>query len=153
MFGKQSKNEVSMGLSGSTSTTLISKNTEVVGDIHFSGTLHIEGTLRGNIHVKDGSDAHLEVAENGTVEGQITVPTVRINGRIVGDIHASKHVELAAKAEVEGNVHYKLIEMVKGAQVNGSLVYSGEESKQRSKSAEVDSDAPPAASKSTAGAL
>lgn len=121
-----------MGLSGSTSTTLISKNTEVVGDIHFSGTLHIEGTLRGNIFVTDGNDAHLEVAENGKVEGQITVPTVRINGRVAGDIHASKHVELAAKAEVDGNVHYRLIEMVKGAQVNGNLVYTAEEAKQKS---------------------
>lgn len=155
MFGKQSKNEVSMGLSGSTSTTLISKNTEVVGDIHFSGTLHIEGTLRGNVYVKDGGDAHLEVAENGAVEGQITVPTVRVNGRVAGDIHAVKHVELAAKAQVEGNVHYKLIEMVKGAQVNGNLVYSGDEVKQKSKSADTGTSEPVAASssKAAAGAL
>ena len=120
-----------MGLSGSTSTTLISKNTEVVGDIHFTGTLHIEGTLRGNVYVSDGNDAHLEVADNGKVEGQITVPTVRINGRVIGDIHSSKHVELAAKAEVDGNVHYKLIEMVKGAQVNGNLLYTADEAKQK----------------------
>jgi cytoskeletal protein CcmA (bactofilin family) len=125
MFRKFNKEEVSMGLSGSTSTTLISKNTEVVGDIHFSGTLHIEGVLRGNVYAKDGGEAHLEVAESGKVEGQMTVPTVRINGRVTGDIHSSKLVELAAKAEVDGNVHYKLIEMVKGAQVNGNFVYSG----------------------------
>lgn len=117
-----------MGLSGTTSTTLISKNTEVVGDIHFSGELHIEGTLRGNIFVKDGGDAFLDVAENGVVEGQINVSRVRINGKVVGDVHSDKHVELAAKAVVEGNVNYHLIEMVKGAQVNGSLVYSGENS-------------------------
>lgn len=144
-----------MGLSGSASTTLISKNTEVVGDIHFSGTLHIEGTLRGNIHVKDGSDAHLEVAENGRVEGQITVQTVRVNGRVVGDIYSSKHVELAAKAEVDGNVHYKLIEMVKGAQVNGKLVYSGEDAGKKAKPAVALSEAKTATaeSKSSAGSL
>lgn len=118
-----------MALTGNTSTTLISKNTEVVGDIHFSGELHIEGTLRGNIYVKDGGDAFLDVAENGVVEGQIKVSRVRINGHVVGDVHSDKHVELAAKAVVEGNVNYHLIEMVKGAQVNGSLVYSGESQK------------------------
>lgn len=117
-----------MGLSGHTSTTLISKNTEVVGDIHFSGELHIEGTLRGNVYVKEGADAFLDVAENGVVEGQINVSRVRINGRVVGDVLSDKHVELAAKAVVEGNVNYKLIEMVKGAQVNGSLVYTSEAS-------------------------
>lgn len=113
-----------MGISG-TSTTLISKNTEVVGDIHFTGTLHIEGKLRGNVIAKDGSDAHLDIAEKGLIEGQIDVPTVRINGRVIGDVFSGKHVELSAKAEVEGNVHYHLIEMVKGAQVNGSFVYTG----------------------------
>lgn len=123
-----------MGLSGSTSTTLISKNTEVVGDIHFTGELHVEGVLRGNVYVKDGGDAFLDVAENGVVEGQIKVSRVRINGHVVGDVHSDKHVELAAKAVVEGNVNYHLIEMVKGAQVNGSLVYSGD-GKQKSKSA------------------
>lgn len=143
-----------MGLSGSTSsTTLISKNTEVVGDIHFSGTLHIEGTLRGNIYVKDGGDAHLDVAENGKVEGQITVPTVRINGCVVGDIYSTKHVELAAKAEVEGNVHYKLIEMVKGAQVNGNLVYSAEEAGKKTKPVADNAKNAPADSKASAGAL
>jgi len=120
-----------MGLSSSTSTTLISKNTEVVGDVHFTGELHIEGTLRGNIFVKDGGDAFLDIAESGVVEGQITVSRVRINGHVVGDVHSNKHVELAAKAEVEGNVHYHLIEMVKGSQVNGSLVYSGEASNKK----------------------
>jgi len=115
-----------MGITGGAGTTLISKNTEVVGDIHFTGELHIEGKLRGNILVKDGGDAFLDVAENGVVEGQIRVSRVRINGHVLGDVFSDKHVELAAKAVVEGNVNYHLIEMVKGAQVNGSLVYSGE---------------------------
>lgn len=123
-----------MGLSGTT-TTLISKNTEVVGDIHFTGELHIEGKLRGNILVKDGGDAFLDVTESGVVEGQISVSRVRINGHVMGDVHSNKHIELAAKAVVEGNVHYHLIEMVKGAQVNGSFVYTGEAGKKSQKSA------------------
>jgi cytoskeletal protein CcmA (bactofilin family) len=130
-----------MGLSG-TSTTLISKNTEVVGDIHFSGTLHIEGTLRGNVIAKGGNDAHLHIAENGVVEGQIKVPTVCINGKVIGDVFSTKHTELAAKAEVEGNVHYHLIEMVKGAQVNGSFVYTGDSGKKPQKAAGIDEPRP-----------
>lgn len=113
-------------IGGNTSTTLISRNTEVIGDVHFTGTLHVEGVVRGNVIAKDGSDAHLDILEHGRVEGQITVPTARIDGKVIGDVYASKHVELAAKAKVDGNVHYNLIEMVKGSQVNGSLVYIGE---------------------------
>ena len=111
------------------STTLVSKSTQVVGDIHFSGNLEIEGRVKGNIFAEEGSDARVRIMEKGLVEGQINVPTIVINGTVKGDVHSGKHVELAAKAEVSGNVHYNLIEMVKGSQVNGSLVYNGSSSK------------------------
>lgn len=112
--------------------TLISRGTKVVGDLHFTGDLQIEGTVVGNIIAESGNDAKLVVAEKGSVEGEIRVPMVIINGKVNGNVHSTKHVELAAKAVVEGNVHYQLIEMVKGAQVNGSLVYSGAESHKKS---------------------
>lgn len=102
--------------------TLISAATEIVGDIHFSGNLEVEGRVRGNIVAVEGGDARIRVQEKGCVEGQITAPSVVINGQVTGDVHSSRHVELAAKAVVNGNVHYHMIEMVKGAQVNGSLV-------------------------------
>ncbi len=109
----------------STKMTLISKNTEVVGDIYFTGELHIEGTLRGNVYVKDGGNGDkVDVADTGVVEGTINVPNVKINGHVKGDVFSTKHIELAAKAQVEGNVNYQLIEMVKGSQVNGNLIYN-----------------------------
>jgi cytoskeletal protein CcmA (bactofilin family) len=108
--------------------TLISKGTRIVGDIHFSGDLQIEGTVQGNVLVENGGDAKLVVAEKGVVEGEIRVPRVVINGKVVGNVFSSKHVELASKAVVEGNVHYQLIEMVKGSQVNGALVYGEQNS-------------------------
>ena len=36
--------------------TLISRDTEVIGDIHFSGELIIEGRVRGSIFAEDESD-------------------------------------------------------------------------------------------------
>jgi len=53
----------------------------------------------------------------------LRAPHVIINGRVDGDVFSSEHVELAANAVVNGTVHYKLIEMVMGAQVNGSLIH------------------------------
>lgn len=45
------------------------------------------------------------------------MPNVVVNGSIIGDLHASGHVELAAQARVHGNVYYSLIEMAMGAEV------------------------------------
>ncbi|MBB3062151.1 MULTISPECIES: bactofilin family protein [Microbulbifer] len=111
-----------MASSGGNNTTLIARHTEVAGDLHFRGNLVIEGKVRGNVNAHSDSDARLQIVEGGIVEGEIRVPHVVINGNVKGDVHATRHLELSSKAMVEGNVHYKLIEMVKGAQVNGSLV-------------------------------
>lgn len=105
-------------------TTMIAKGAEINGDVKFEGGLLVEGTIKGNVRAEDGSDALLRLTEAGKIEGEIHVPNVVINGKVNGDVHSSVHVELAAKAVVNGNVHYNLIEMVMGAEVNGSLVHS-----------------------------
>lgn len=110
--------------------TLISKGTQVVGEIYFHGELHVQGKVVGTI-LADGS-AELEISQGGTVEGQIQAPKVVVRGVVHGDIHCFQHVELAATAVVNGNVFYNAIEMVKGSQVTGGLVYvSAEEQKKQ----------------------
>jgi cytoskeletal protein CcmA (bactofilin family) len=63
----------------------------------------------------------VRVRETGLVKGDIQSPMIVINGLVEGDVYSSNHIELAAKARVTGNVHYHLIEMVMGSEVNGSL--------------------------------
>ena len=105
-------------------TTMIAKGTVVNGDVLFEGGLLVEGTIKGNVRAEDGTDSLLRLSEAGVIEGEIHVPNVVINGKVSGDVHSSGHVELAAKAIVNGNVHYNLIEMVMGSQVNGALVHA-----------------------------
>lgn len=123
------KDRTTMAFQSSDATTLIARDAELVGDLKFSGDLEIQGVVKGNIMARGDKSATVRVVEGGRVEGEIHAPTVIINGTIAGDVHSTEHVELAAKAQVEGNVHYNLIEMVKGAQINGSLVYSGQSAK------------------------
>ncbi len=120
MLGNKEKG----GFTSSNATTLVSKDTEIVGDIRFSGNLDIEGTVRGNIIASEGKDAVVRVVDKGLVEGEIHAPSVIVNGTVTGDVHSSKHLELASKARVKGNVHYALVEMAIGAEVNGSLTHS-----------------------------
>ena len=118
-----------MAFQSGNSTTLISKDSEIIGEIKFTGDLEIQGLVRGDIHASSDTKAIVRIVAGGRVEGQIHAPKVIINGHVKGDVHCSNHVELAAKANVDGNVHYNLIEMVKGAQLNGNLVYAGADKK------------------------
>ncbi|MHB1240133.1 MAG: bactofilin family protein [Gammaproteobacteria bacterium] len=103
--------------------TLVGQRTEVHGDVRFSGGLHVDGTVKGNVVAESGSDAVLTLSEGGCIEGEVRVPTVILDGRVNGDVHAADRVELAAHARVTGNVYYNLIEMAVGAAVNGKLVH------------------------------
>ena len=91
--------------------------------MHFSGNLDVEGLVQGNIIAQSGKEALLRVVGKGRVEGDIRVPCVIINGAVQGNVYSSKHLELASKSRVQGNVFYTLVEMAAGAEVNGSLTH------------------------------
>lgn len=105
--------------------TLIGDQTEITGDVRFTGGLHIDGTVKGNVIATNDSNAVLMLSEHGRIEGEVRVPNVVLNGAVTGDVHASERIELAGKARVNGNVFYSLIEMAMGAEVNGNLVHRG----------------------------
>ncbi len=119
MFKKPAQEKTSTG----PAHTLVSRSTEIVGDIHFSGELIIEGRVKGNIYAEDDSQALIRIAEKGAVEGEVCVPSAIVNGLVQGDLRSANHLELAAKAVVVGNVYYNLIEMVMGSEVNGNLMH------------------------------
>ena len=107
--------------------SLIGQNSRVHGDIRFGGGLHVDGTVKGNVSADGDERATLTVSDRGTIEGEVRVPYIILNGLVNGDVYANEHVELASSARVEGNVHYALIEMAMGAEVNGKLVRIAEE--------------------------
>ena len=113
-----------MAIGGSSgSTTLISSDTTIKGDISFTGQLDVEGTVVGSIQATSG-DAVLRVVSGGCVAGEIKVPHATVNGKVEGDIHSSERLILSEQAVVDGDVYYNLIEMAVGAKVNGGLRHS-----------------------------
>jgi len=110
--------------------TLIGQHTELRGDVVFSGGLHVDGKIKGNVLAESDANSVLTLSERGVIEGEVKVPHVVLNGTVIGDVHALEHVELASQARVSGNVYYSLIEMAMGAEVNGSLVHRSESPKQ-----------------------
>jgi len=123
MFGKKK------GFNAARIDTLVGQGTKITGDLVFSGGLHVDGSIKGNVVAEEGSTALLILSEFGRIEGEVTVPNMVLNGEIIGDVFGATRVELAPKARIKGSVYYNLIEMAIGAEVNGGLVHQPQGSK------------------------
>jgi cytoskeletal protein CcmA (bactofilin family) len=105
---------------------LIGAGTTIEGNITFSGGLRVDGHVRGDVHAAEDGAGTLVLSEQARIEGEIRVSHVVINGTVVGPLQAAEYVELQAKANVTGDVHYRTLEIHLGAVVQGRLVYQPE---------------------------
>jgi cytoskeletal protein CcmA (bactofilin family) len=108
--------------------TVIGKGASIEGNVRFAGGLHVDGLIKGNVYSDPTDDkATLTLSEDGTVEGNVQVANVMLNGKVIGDVIASNRVELAPQARISGTLTYSLLEMSMGAEVNGKLIHANEE--------------------------
>jgi cytoskeletal protein CcmA (bactofilin family) len=106
--------------------TLIGAETRIEGDIHFSGGLRVDGSIRGDVSEVSSTPGTLVLSEHGRIEGAVTASLLVINGKVLGPVCANQFVELQAKSRVTGDVHYKSLEMHTGAVIEGKLIYLGD---------------------------
>jgi cytoskeletal protein CcmA (bactofilin family) len=103
--------------------TVIGQGTTVEGHVRFSGALHLDGKIKGEVTAEPETNAALIISEQGVIEGDVKVEQLITDGSIVGDVHARDRVELGAHARIAGTLYYQLLEMAMGAEVNGKLVH------------------------------
>lgn len=102
--------------------TLVGKTATVNGDLEFTGGLHLDGRVNGNVRSLAEDGGALSVSESGFIEGSVEVTNIVMNGTVNGDMHARERLVLGGKARVNGNVHYGVIEMAPGAVITGKLI-------------------------------
>ncbi len=106
--------------------TLIGEGTTVTGVIQFEGGLHVVGTIKGGAKSED-TNSVLIVSEGALITGDIHVNHLIVNGQVDGNIYATGKVELFDQACVNGDVHYDVLELPAGAEVNGKLIRQTDE--------------------------
>jgi cytoskeletal protein CcmA (bactofilin family) len=102
--------------------TLLGKAATLNGDLEFSGGLHLDGRVNGNVRSSAPDGGALSVSESGFIEGRVEVTNIVMNGTVNGDMHARERLVLGGKARVNGNVYYGVIEMAPGAVITGKLI-------------------------------
>ena len=74
--------------------TLIGPKTRINGDVEFTGGLHCDGYINGNVKGDSNENTFLSVSQQGAIEGSVIAPNVILNGIVKGDIDATGRVEL-----------------------------------------------------------
>jgi cytoskeletal protein CcmA (bactofilin family) len=106
--------------------SLIGDGTTVEGNVIFSGGLRVDGRVKGNVLTADEQPSTLVLSERARIEGEIRVSHAVINGTVIGPVFGGEYVELQAKSNVTGDVHYRTLEIQLGAVVQGRLVHQEE---------------------------
>ena len=78
----------------------LGKGSRVSGKLNFEGTVRVDGQVEGEIAAQDT----LIVGERAVVTAQISGTTIVIRGKVTGDIHARKRVEIRAPGRLFGNI-------------------------------------------------
>jgi cytoskeletal protein CcmA (bactofilin family) len=112
MFGKNAQPPIK---------SLIAQGSRIDGNLKFTEGLRIDGEVIGDIRAGAEQPSILVISESAAVEGAIHADHIIVNGTVRGPVHAKQLLELQPKARIEGDVHYKALEIHQGAMITGLL--------------------------------
>jgi len=96
--------------------TFISQGTEVTGDIHATGNLRVDGTIRGKVR----ADGDIEVSAGGLIEGEnVSARNIVIHGQVKATLTAEGHLRIHSQGEVQGDVTAQALDIESGARFVG----------------------------------
>jgi len=95
--------------------TVIAQDLTVLGALHGSGVVEVEGTIEGEIRLAGA----VTIAPTGLVRGPVEADVVRVAGRVEGNIIASDHLRLEKTGKVQGDVTTTSFVIEDGGQLNG----------------------------------
>lgn len=98
--------------------TLIGKDTVFQGSINATGTIRIDGELKGELRAK----GDLVIGDSGKVEATVEARNVLIAGLLKGNIHATGRVDLSPSAKLYGDMKVKNLVIEEGAVFKGNCL-------------------------------
>jgi len=97
-------------------STVLGKDSSLTGTIEVTGSLRIDGVVKGEVISKET----VVIGSTGKVEGDIRSKQVVISGQVLGNVAADDKVELQAKSLLQGDLHTKGLVIEQGAVFQGA---------------------------------
>lgn len=97
-------------------TAFLDEASEIEGKFSFSGTVMVNGKLKGEIFSNDT----LIIGEKGVVNASIRAGIVLVSGEVVGNILGGQRVELRTGARVTGDIEAPIVVVDEGVTFDGN---------------------------------
>lgn len=107
----------------------LAAGSRVEGAITGSADWLVDGELVGSLQL----EGRVTIGTSGKVLGTVTARTIRIAGRVEGDVVAAEKVEVVASGHLEGNITAKRVIIAEGAFFKGSVAMAAPEPKSSAK--------------------
>ena len=119
MFGSNKKPNAplapSAGNPRSRVPSIISADTSLTGEIRSTGELHLDGSVEGDVHAE-----RLVIGETATIKGNVHADTVRVCGKLDGNV-TGREVVLTATARMTGDISHDVLTLEPGARFAGAV--------------------------------
>lgn len=103
---------------------VIAAGCHVTGDLILSGSLRLAGEITGDVHC----EGTLVVEASGRIRGHIRAAEITVLGTLIGEIVASRHIEVGRGAHIEGSIFAPSMRVEGNAVLDGDLLISPERS-------------------------
>jgi cytoskeletal protein CcmA (bactofilin family) len=97
-------------------TAFLDEASEIEGKFSFSGTVMVNGRLKGEIVSNDT----LIIGEKGVVNASIRAGIVLVSGEVIGNILGGQRVELRTGARVTGDIEAPIVVVDEGVTFDGN---------------------------------
>ena len=101
-------------------TNIIGKGTSINGKVKVLGSIHVDGTIDGNVDVSES----LIIGKSGKIKGEIHTKDCLIGGKVDGNISSDERVEFQSGASLKGDIRCKRLIIEEGVQFDGNCIMS-----------------------------
>jgi cytoskeletal protein CcmA (bactofilin family) len=103
--------------------SIIGKNSDISGELNVSGTLRIDGMVRGKLNAEC-----VIVSESAMVKGDIKARTIIVGGKVEGNLIGEEMIEIKPKGAVLGEIFTNKFFVIEGGTFNGRVQMRKDES-------------------------
>jgi cytoskeletal protein CcmA (bactofilin family) len=108
-------------VSAAAGTTHIAPGAKITGQVNGNSDLVVDGELEGQVRL----DSNVTIGAEGKVQGDIVAKSVRIGGRVVGNVQGHEKVEILPTGRLEGDVAAPRVVLAEGAFFKGKVEMTG----------------------------